>query len=124
MKIIKKKYGLIKDELSFSKDNIEIIKRGHICFVKDMSGKPLNEYELALQEFVIVDFNRTKLSSMIYGVSRGKRECLSYHQKSFNPRTENLIKPSDSPSSSSYKKGCALILSLLVKQRVQTNQDL
>lgn len=37
-----------------------------------MFDKPLNEYELALQDFVISGFNRIKLESMIYGVSRSK----------------------------------------------------
>lgn len=55
-----------------------------------MSDKPLDEYERALQEFVITDFNRTKLVSIIYGVSRKKGEGLGYHQKP--PRTNTSIK--------------------------------
>lgn len=56
-----------------------------------MSNKPLDEYERARQEFIITNFNRTKLVSIIYGVSR-KKGGLGYHQKSFNPRTNTLIK--------------------------------
>lgn len=44
-----------------------------------MSEKPLIEYELALQEFVMYGFNRTKLASMIYSVSISKGEGLGYN---------------------------------------------
>lgn len=37
-----------------------------------MSDKPLDKYELSLQEFVISSFNITKFASMIYGVSKRK----------------------------------------------------
>lgn len=46
-----------------------------------MSYKPLDKYELDLQELFISDFNRTKLASMIYGVSGRKGECLGCHKK-------------------------------------------
>lgn len=42
IKIIKKQYVLIKDELSFSKDKIEKLERDQITLVKDMFDKPLN----------------------------------------------------------------------------------
>lgn len=37
MKIIKKQYGLIRDELNFSKDEIEKLERDQISLIKDMS---------------------------------------------------------------------------------------
>lgn len=69
-----------------------------------MSDKPLDEYELDIKEFVITGFNRTKLESMIDGVSRSKEEGLGYHQKHFNPRNETQIKPSYSSSLRSSQK--------------------
>ena len=66
-----------------------------------MSDKPLDEYEMAFQEFVIIHFNITKLSSMIYGVTRRKGKSLGYSEKSFNPRSETLSEPIESSSLSS-----------------------
>lgn len=70
-----------------------------------MSNKSIGEHEMALQEFIITDFNMTKLASMIYGVSRNKGEGIGYSQKRFNPRSEILIKPIKPSSSSSANKG-------------------
>lgn len=46
-----------------------------------MCDKPLDKNELALQNFIISDYERMKLASMIYGVSKSKWEGLGYHQK-------------------------------------------
>lgn len=70
-----------------------------------MFDKPIDEHEMALRKFIITGFNRTKLPSMIYGVSRSKREGLGYSQKCFNPRSDTLIKPRNPSSSSCFKKG-------------------
>ena len=60
---------------------------------------------MALQEFIINGFNRTKLASMIYGVSRSKGEGRDYSQKYFNAGFETLSKPTNPSSSSSSRKG-------------------
>lgn len=46
-----------------------------------MSDKPLDTNQLALQNLVIFGYERTKLTSMIYGVSKSKGEGLGYHHK-------------------------------------------
>lgn len=46
-----------------------------------MFDKPLDKNELALQNFIISRCERTKLASMIHGVSKSKGEDLGYHQK-------------------------------------------
>lgn len=124
MNTIKKQYGLIRDGLNFSKDKIDKLKKDQIALIKDMSDEPLNEYDLSLQEFFISGFNKTKFASMIYGVSRSKWEGFDYRQKSFNPRTETLMRPSDPSSSSFAKNGYTLNLCHLVKKKVQTNKNL
>lgn len=101
----KKQYGRMKDELRFSKYKIDKLETYHITLIKDITDKPLEEYELALQEFFIISFNRTKLASMIYGVSRSNGEGVGHHKKPCNPRIETLIKPSNPFHSSSAKKG-------------------
>lgn len=45
---LKKQYSLVRDELNFSKDKIEKLKRDQISLIKDMSDKPLDKYESAL----------------------------------------------------------------------------
>lgn len=105
MEILKKQYGLIRDELNISKDKIEKLERDQITLIKDISDKPLDKYELALQEFIISGFERTKLASMIYGVSKSKVEGLGFHQKPYNSMTEILVKQSDPSSSSTSQKG-------------------
>lgn len=72
MKIIKKQYGLIRDELKSFKDKIEKLERDYIALINNMSDKPLHKHELALQEFIIYGFERTKLASMVDGVSKRK----------------------------------------------------
>ncbi|XP_050919270.1 uncharacterized protein LOC127136792 [Lathyrus oleraceus] len=59
----------------------------------------------ALQNFIVSGFERTKLASMIYGVSKSKGEGIGFYQKPYNPRTDVLIKPSDPSSSSTSQKG-------------------
>lgn len=105
MKILKKQYGLARDELNFSKDKIEKIERYQIALIKYMSDKPIDKYEFALQEFVIFVYNRTKLASMIYEMSKRKGEGLGYHQKPYNPRDNILTKPSNPSSSSTAQRG-------------------
>lgn len=58
---------------------------------------------MALQEFILIGLKRTKLASIIDGVSRNQGEGLDYHKKPFNPRTETLIRLSN-PSSSKYSQ--------------------
>lgn len=94
----------MKEELNFSKNNIEKLEKEQIALVKDMSDKPLDKYEMTLQEFIITGFNRTKLESMIYGVSRSKGEGLDYSKKYFNLRSETLSKQTKPSSSSSTQK--------------------
>lgn len=101
MKILKKKYDLLKDELKSSQNKNEALERDHIALVKEISDKPLDECEMALQKFIITGLNRTKLTSMIYGVSRRKGDGLGYFQKPFNPRSGTMIKPIE-PYFSSY----------------------
>lgn len=105
MKILKQKCDLLKDELKASQKKTESLERDHMAQVNKVCDKPLREHEMDLQKFIITGFERTKLASMIYGVSKSEGEGLGYHQIFFNPRTETLTKPSDSSSLSSAKKG-------------------
>lgn len=70
-----------------------------------MSDKPFSEYEMALQEFVISAFKRTKIAFMIYSISRRRGEGLGYSKIFFSSRSETLIKPIEPTSSSSAQKG-------------------
>lgn len=60
---------------------------------QDMSDKPLDNNELAFQNFIIYGFERAKPGSMIYGVSKSKGEGLRYHKKPYNPMTNVLVQP-------------------------------
>lgn len=57
-----------------------------------MTDKPLNEYDMALQKFDIFGFNKTKIASMIYGLSRSKGESLRCSAKSINSESGKWIK--------------------------------
>lgn len=57
-----------------------------------------------LQEFVIYDFNRMKLASMIYGVRRSGGKGLGYSQKSDHQWLGPIDKPNDLSSSVSAQK--------------------
>ncbi|XP_050916206.1 uncharacterized protein LOC127131326 [Lathyrus oleraceus] len=105
MKIIKMKHGLIIDELNLSKDKIGKLERDQISLIKYISNKPLDNYESTLQEFVISDFNITKLASMVYGVSKSKGHGIGFHQQPYNTRTKIFVQPSDPSSSSTAQKG-------------------
>lgn len=65
-----------------------------------MYDKPLSEHEMALHDFIINGLERTKLASMIYGVSNIKGECMGYNERYSNPKAKLFKKPSD-PSFSS-----------------------
>lgn len=73
--------------------------------MNNMSDKPLDKNELALKNFIIYGYERTKLASMIYGVSKSKGGGLGYHQKPYNSRTNILMKPSNPSSSRTSQKG-------------------
>lgn len=105
MKIITKQYDLLKEELNSVQNKNEAVERDHSAHVKIVSDKILDKHEITLQEFILTGLERTKLVSMIYGVSRSIGEGLSYHKKSFNLRNETFIKPPDPSSSKSNKKG-------------------
>lgn len=105
MKILKKQYDMLKEELNNVQSKKEFLEKDHIALVKEVYDKPLDDHEMALQEFILNGFNRTKLDCMIYGVSISKSECLGYSQKSFNHRFETLSKPKDHSSLNSTKKG-------------------
>lgn len=105
----------MKDELKSAQSKDEVLEKDHIALVKEVSDKPLDDHEMTLQKCLINDFNRTKHASMIYGVSRRKREALGYSQKTFNPRFETLSKTTNTSSSTLLKKELTLILHLLVK---------
>lgn len=55
----------MKEELNYVQSKIEALEKDHITLVKEVYDKPLDEHEMALQEFIITDFNRTKLASMM-----------------------------------------------------------
>lgn len=79
-KILKKKYDLLKDELKSSQNKNEALERDHISLVKEVSDKLLDEREMTLLDFIITDFNKIKLASIVYGVSRSKGGGLGYSQ--------------------------------------------
>lgn len=72
--------------------------------MKNMYDKPLNKNELVLQDFIEFGYDRIKLASIIYGVSKSKGEGLSYHHKLYNPRINISVKPSNPSSSSTAQK--------------------
>lgn len=83
MKILTKQYYLLKEELKYVQNKNEALERDHIAHVKDVSDKTFDKHEIPLQEFILIGLQRTKLASMIYGVSRSKGEGLGYHKKTF-----------------------------------------
>ena len=88
-----------------------------------MSDKPLNKYESALQEFVIFGYNKTKLASLIYGVSKIKGEGLGFHQKPYNPRIGILMKPLYPSSSSTAQKRLNTYVMLVAENGKVLNQS-
>lgn len=101
---LKKIYDILKDDLNLSKEKIEKFEKEQITSIKDMSDKPLDKNELALQDFIIYGSEKPKLASMIYGVSKSKIESFGYHQKPYNPIIDILMKPSNPSSLSTAQK--------------------
>lgn len=110
----------MKEELNFVQNKNEALEKDHIALVKEVYDKPFNEHEMHLQEFIINGFNITKLSSMIYGVSKSKWE--GYSQKSFNLKFETLSKPTNPSSSSSAKRGLEYYFVLDTENAKTVNQ--
>lgn len=73
--------------MNSSKENIETFE-----------GNPA---AIAPQDFFTIGLNRTKLASMIYGVSKSKEEGMDFHEKCFVYKTLTLNKLPE-PSSSRY----------------------
>lgn len=90
--------------------------------MKSMSDQSLDKNELTLQNFIVYGFERTKLNSMIYGVSKSKGGGIKFYQKPYNPRIDVLIKPSDPSSSSTYQKGLNAYFILVVENGKIMNQ--
>lgn len=105
IKTLRKKCSLIKDELNLSKEKIENFEKEQLASMKNMSDKSLDKNELAIWDFNTSGYDRTKISSIIYGVSKSKEGGLGYHKKPYNPRFNILLKPSDPSSSSTAQKG-------------------
>lgn len=78
MKILKKQYDLLKDKLKSSQNKNEALERDCIALIKENSNKPLHKREMSLQEFIITGFTKTKLASLIYGLSMSKGEGIGY----------------------------------------------
>lgn len=100
MKILKNHYDLLKEELNSYQNKIESLERDHIAQVNKVLDKPLSEHEISFQDFIMTGFGRTKISSMIYGVSKSKGGGMGYKEKGFTPKDLTLQKPSDPYSSS------------------------
>lgn len=105
VKILKNQYDLLKKELNFFQNKNEAQKNYHISLVKEVPDKPLDKHQMDLQEFIINDFNITKLASMICDLSISKWEGIGFSLKSFNPRFETFCKPTNPSSSGSAHKG-------------------
>lgn len=86
--------------------------------MKNMSDKSMDKNELDLWDFIISGYDRTKLASIIYGVSKSNGERLGYHKKPYNPRFDILVKASDLSSSSTTEKGLNAYF-LLVAENVK-----
>lgn len=63
LKIVKRQYDLLKEELNYVQNKNEALENDHIAIVKEVSDKRHDEHEMALQEFIINGFNRTKLAA-------------------------------------------------------------
>lgn len=73
MKTLKKEYDLLKQELKISQNKVETLEKDHIILI-NKADKNLSEQEIALQDFIITGLERTKITSIIYGVSKIKGE--------------------------------------------------
>lgn len=80
---LKKQCDLLKDELNLFKEKFENLEKEQLASMKYMSDKYLDKNELALQDVIISGYDRIKLASIIYGVSKIKMEGLSENIRSF-----------------------------------------
>lgn len=81
VKTLKKECDILKEELKISQNKVETFEKDHITLVSKLSDKNLNEHELALQDFIMTGLERTKLASIIYGVSNSKGKGIGYNEK-------------------------------------------
>lgn len=100
MKTLKKECDLLKEELKISQNKVESLEKDHITLVNKICDKNLSEHDIALRDFIITNLERTKLASMIYGVSKSKGKGLGYNEKCSNSKAQ-LIKTSRASSLSS-----------------------
>lgn len=91
--------------------------------MKNMSNKPLDKNELGTQDFIVSGYDRTKLASITYGVSKSKWEGLGYHNKPYNLRINILLKPSYHSYSSTSQKGLNAYFMLAAKKGKILNQS-
>lgn len=104
----------MKDELKSSKNKMDKLERDYIALTNNMSDKPLSEYQMAFLKFVNFFFNRTKVASMIYGLSRSKGECLGLSEQFVDLKSEIWIKSTKLLSPSSAQKDFLHALYLLM----------
>lgn len=105
IKNLKNQYDLVTNELKYFQIINEYLEKSQVAQVKKMSNKPPDEHEVALQEFVVNGFDRTKHASIIYGVRRNKEDGISFSQNTSNQRVETWVKPMEPSCSSSTKRG-------------------
>lgn len=96
-----------------------------LASMKNMSDKSQDKNETSLWDFIISGYGRTKLASIVYGVSKSKGKGLGYPQKPYNSRFNILVKPSDPSSSSTTEKGLnAYFLSAAKKVKTMNQSEL
>lgn len=100
---IEKQYDLLIVELKYSQNKIKSLEKYHISQVNKVSDKYLSEHEIDLQDFIVTGLERKKLASIIYGVSKSKREGMGYSERCSN-RKSQLLKKTSNPSSQAFLK--------------------
>ena len=72
-------------KLSIQNENLlmrnEILEKSQLSYTQKKVHRSLNKYDNPLEEFIIDGVDRSKLASMIYGVSRNKGEGIDLSEK-------------------------------------------
>ncbi|XP_050888609.1 sugar transporter ERD6-like 6 [Lathyrus oleraceus] len=85
-----------------SQNKVKTLEKDHITLVNKLSDKNLNEHEIDLQDFIMTGIERTKLASIIYGLSKSKGKGMVYNE---NKAKAQLIKTSDASPSRNSQTG-------------------
>ena len=71
----------LKEKISKLENNLQNTQKETISEVPSNSDKIIKEYDHSFQKFLAKNINRSKMASMIYGVSRNGRKGIGYKGK-------------------------------------------